>query len=270
MILTLFSECLKVCKYHVFNFLIFVASPSLIVHTTLRAIRKAKSELEQEIGRNPTMPELAHHLQMPLSKLQLYTDSSLPVLSLEVPLNNSRSSAKAGSGDVDKRTLMDKIASDSPTPQEDAEFDSLQRDIGTAIDSLGNDLERDVLLNRFGLEDGNPRTLAQTAHVMGISRDRVRRIEARALNKLRHPQRNYMLKEYVENACHEQHGNNNHDNMTMENGRFRQSNIDSVKSAEKKKNDTLSSKTTGNNSNRITHFGDDTLNKFTPEMIWSF
>jgi len=222
------------------------------VHTTLRTIRKTKSEMEQEFGRDPSMPELAHRLQMPISKLKLYTDSSLPVLSLEVPLNNGKSSKAGSGGDVDKRTLMDRIASDSPTPQEDAEFESLRRDIRTAIDSLGNDEERDVLLNRFGLDDGNPRTLGETAHRMGISREKVRRIEARALNKLRHPQRNYMLKEYVENACS--------DNRFNSGDGF-------VEKREERMNNHSPG---GSNKERMTHFGDDTLNRFTPEMIWSF
>lgn len=220
------------------------------VHATLRTIRKAKSEMEQDLGRLPSMPELAHRLQMPISKIQLYTDSSLPVLSLEVPLNNGRSSSKSGSAEQDKRTLMDKIASDAPTPQEDAEFDALRRDIHTAIGSLGSDLERDVLINRFGLADGNPRTMEETAHMMGISRDKVRRLEARALNKLRHPQRNYMLKEYVENTSYG--GNDGSDD---------------------RRDDTVnypSSGTDNNGNNGITHFGDDSMNQFTPEMIWSF
>lgn len=225
------------------------------VHTTLRTIRKTKSIMTQEFGRVPTMPELAHRLQIPVSKIQLYTDSSRPVSSLEVPLNNGRSS-KSGSGDVDKRTLMDKIPSDSPTPQEDAEFESLRRDIGTAIDSLGNDLERDVLLNRFGLEDGNPRTLEETSHRMGISRDRVRRAEARALNKLRHPQRNYMLKEYVENTCDGDNRLNNNNNNSNNN--------------DEDKRDEMMMYHSSDHGNRVTHFGaDDTLNQFTPEMIWS-
>jgi len=209
--------------------------------------------MEQEIGRDPSMPELAHRLQMPISKLKLYTDSSLPVLSLEVPLSNGKSSKSGAGGDVDKRTLMDRIASDSPTPEEDAEFESLRMDIRTAIDSLGNDEERDVLLNRFGLEDGNPRTLGETAHRMGISREKVRRIEARALNKLRHPQRNYMLKEYVENACND--------------SRF-SSGDGLVEKREEMMNNNHPQG--GNNKDRMTHFGDDTLNRFTPEMIWSF
>ena len=219
----------------------------------MRTIRKVKSTMEQELGREPTQNELAHRLQMPISKLQLYTESSLPVVSLEVPLSNGRSSSKSGSGDIDKRTLMDRIASDSPTPQEDAEFDSLRRDIRAAIDSLGCDLEKSVLLNRFGLDDGNPRTVEETAHKVCISRDRVRRIEARALNKLRHPQRNYMLKEYVENTCegdiHFHNDDGQRDDFTVSGSQ--QSN-------------------NGNGGNRVTHFGgEDVMNRFTPEMIWS-
>jgi RNA polymerase sigma factor (sigma-70 family) len=234
------------------------------VHTTLRTIWKTKSSMEKEFGREPSMQELANRVQIPLSKLQLYTDSSLPVLSLEVPLNNGRSSSKSGSGDVDKRTLMDRIASDSPTPQEDAEFESLRGDIRTAIDSLGNDLERDVLLNRFGLEDGNPRTLEETAHKLGISRDRVRRAEAKALNKLRHPQRNYMLKEYVEN-------NNACDANGVGGGGGDMFNNYGFNNDEDKREDMMNDHFNNNgNGNRVTHFGDDTLNQVTPEMIWSF
>ena len=143
------------------------------------------------------MPELAHHLSMPIEKIQLYTDSSRSVLSLESPLSKNGSGAKAGSGDVDKRSLGDRIASDSPTPEEESELDALRIDIRKVIDGLGNDREKDVLVSRFGLEDGTPRTLAETAQHLGISRERVRMVEARALNKLRHPQRNYRLKDYV-------------------------------------------------------------------------
>lgn len=167
------------------------------VHSTLRTIRRARHDLQKEIGRAPSMPELAHHLGMPIEKIQLYTDSSRSVLSLESPISKNGKGSKAGTGDVDKRSLGDRIASDSPTPEEMSELDALRIDIRKVIDGLGNDRERDVLLCRFGLEDGNPRTLQETAQHLGISRERVRMVEARALNKLRHPQRNYRLKDYV-------------------------------------------------------------------------
>jgi len=159
------------------------------VHTMLKNISKARKEMTKQIGRDPSMPELAHHVGISIDKLQLYTDSSRSVLSLEVPI--------AGTDKVDqKRTLGDKIASKNPTPEEDAELDSLRTDIRAVVDELG-DRERDVLVTRFGLDDGNPRSVDETAKRLGISRDRVRMVEARALNKLRHPQRNYRLKEYV-------------------------------------------------------------------------
>jgi len=164
----------------------------------LRTIRKVKANMEKEIGRTPSLPELAHRLEMPIEKLQLYTDSSRTVLSLEVPLSRSSKSTSMSTLEDDKRTLGEKIAcTEQPSPEEDAAYDALRADIRAAIDGLGNDRERDVLIARFGLEDGNPRTLEETAKRLGLSRDRVRMVEARALNKLRHPQRNYKLKVYV-------------------------------------------------------------------------
>merc|ERR1712038_660805 len=159
--------------------------------------------MEKEIGRTPSMPELAHHLNMPVDKLKLYTESSRTVLSLESQGNAKGGSfMKSGSGEVDKRTLGERIASDIPTPFEDAESDALKQDIRAAIDALGNDRERDVLVIRFGLDDGNPKTLQETAQLLGISRDKVRSIESRALNKLRHPQRNHRLKDYYHDGGH--------------------------------------------------------------------
>ncbi len=163
----------------------------------VRKIHKAKAQYAREIGRTPSIPELAHYLEMSVEKLQSYTDSSRTVLSLERPVN---------AGDYkgeDKRTLGDRIASDSPTPEEDAQVKSLRRDILEVVNELA-ERERDVLVARFGLDDGTSKTVGETSKRLGISRDRVRLIEARALNKLRHPQRNYKLKEYVGGADEEE------------------------------------------------------------------
>ena len=156
----------------------------------VRKIHKAKQEMTQEIGRTPSVPELAHYLEMSVEKLQSYTDSSRTVLSLERPVNLGDYKGE------DKRTLGDKIASDSPTPEEDAQVQSLKRDIHEVVNDLA-ERERDVLVARFGLDDGTSKSVEETSKRLGISRDRVRLIEARALNKLRHPQRNYKLKDYV-------------------------------------------------------------------------
>lgn len=159
------------------------------VHSILRTIRRTREDMEKEDGNSPTIEELAERLEMPVDKLKKYTDSSQMVLSLEVPFGSSRNRD-------DTRTIGERIASDSPSPEEDAEFDSLRRDIRSVMDGLGQ-RENKVLTLRFGLEDGTPRTVEETSRGLGISRDRVRNVEARALNKLRHPQRNYKLKEYV-------------------------------------------------------------------------
>lgn len=168
-------------------FRVFAIHPS--VYSMLKKISKTRQDMQREIGREPSLPELAHSLEMSVEKLQMYTESSRNVVSLELPVNT-------GTMKEDRRTLGDRIASDSPTPEEASLQDSLRRDIRAVVDELA-DRERDVLVARFGLEDGTPRNVEETSKRLGISRDRVRIIEARALNKLRHPQRNYKLKEYV-------------------------------------------------------------------------
>jgi RNA polymerase primary sigma factor len=162
------------------------------VHSTLQKINKMKTEVKQEMGREPSAQELASHLKMTEEKLQMYTDSSRNVVSLENPLR-SGGSLKSD----DRRTIGDTLASDAPTPEEDAEADYLRRDILATMENALTEKEHQVIVQRFGLEDGKPKTVSETAERLNISRDRVRLVEARALNKLRHPQRNYRLKEYV-------------------------------------------------------------------------
>jgi RNA polymerase primary sigma factor len=98
--------------------------------------------------------------------------------------------------EVDQRTIGDFIASDTPTPEEDAQRVGLQNEIRAVMEELA-ERERRVLILRYGLENGEPMSLSQTANAVGITLDQVRLVEARALNKLRCPQRNYRLKEYV-------------------------------------------------------------------------
>lgn len=159
------------------------------VHSTLQRIYKVRKELTTNLGREPSLSELAGELNTTVSKLQRFTDSSRHVVSLELPL-------RAASFRDDRRTLGDVLASDAPSPEEDVQAEYLKRDIQAVMNELA-ERERHVIEVRFGLHDGKPRTHAETAKLLGISRDRVRLVEARALNKLRSPQRNYRLKEYV-------------------------------------------------------------------------
>lgn len=162
-----------------------------IVHSMLRKIQKARKDLEQESGSKVSITELATYLGTTVEKIQRYSESSRAVLSLEHPVRGNKNKQ-----DDKALTLGEYISSDSPTPDEDAEYQSLREVILSVVDELPAG-ERDVLVSRFGLDNGTPKTVDETAKRIGISRDRVRVVEARALNKLRHPQRNHKLKSYV-------------------------------------------------------------------------
>jgi RNA polymerase primary sigma factor len=158
----------------------------------VQKVNKARKDMSMEIGRVPSDPELAHFMRISVEELRKIVLKSQNVLSLESPVRRGGMQ----NSDVDVRTIGDSIASDAPTPDEDAQWQYLQQDVRIVINQLA-DRERDVLVLRFGLENGEPLSTGQTALRLGITTDRVRMVEARALNKLRSPQRNYRLKEYV-------------------------------------------------------------------------
>jgi RNA polymerase primary sigma factor len=185
---------LWICKTHTHTLCFLFPT----VHSMLTKINKARKAMRKEIGRDPSDPELAFHMEMSVDKLRKYTKTSRNVVSLELPVRSG------GGIKEDRRTIGDFIASDAPTPEEDAQSQNLKRDIRAVIDGLANH-ERDVLVLRFGLDNGKPMTTAETAKQLEISRDRVRLVEAKALNKLRNPQRNYRLKEYVGGEHEEDH-----------------------------------------------------------------
>jgi RNA polymerase primary sigma factor len=167
------------------------------VHDMLQKIRRAKVEMKAETGREPNLTELAHYMEISEERLRLYTASSRNVVSLERPIANTGSFKSH----EDHRTLYDTLASDAPSPEEDAVHDSMRRDLRAVMDTELAGVERQVLVHRFGLENAQqPLSVTETAAALAISIDRVRLVEARALNKLRHPMRNYKLKEYVVHA----------------------------------------------------------------------
>jgi RNA polymerase primary sigma factor len=154
-------------------------------------------EMKAETGREPNLTELAHYMEISEERLRLYTASSRNVVSLERPIANTGSFKSH----EDHRTLYDTLASDAPSPEEDAVHESMRRDLRAVMDTELAGVERQVLVHRFGLEDAQqPLSVTETAAALAISIDRVRLVEARALNKLRHPMRNYKLKEYVGHA----------------------------------------------------------------------
>lgn len=163
------------------------------VQTMVRHMRKKNTEVTARIGRLPSLPELAHEMGVPLDKVRLYQHATRNVLSLELPADRHSTE--------DTRTLGDRVACDEvATPEEDFMSEAMRGEVHQLLDALGG-AERGVLTHRFGLEAGTPKTLQETATIMGVSIDKVRTTEAKALNKLRRPQTNYRLKEYLGGAA---------------------------------------------------------------------
>lgn len=163
------------------------------VHDTLIRVRKAKQLLKRESGQEPSLAELAHHLEMSEERLAQYTASSRNVMSLERPMTTHSTK----NDPEQQRTLLDTLVSDAPTPEESMGIASLRHDIQAVLESELDQSERDVLLHRFGFYDNAPKSVSETAVLLNITRDRARLLEARALNKLRHPKSHQKLRDYA-------------------------------------------------------------------------
>lgn len=147
---------------------------------TIGKLKKVTRDLSTELGRNPTKEELATRMGISLAKLRLVLKATQSTISLETPLNTKDENSVLGDFLVDESTE----SPDSRVSQE-----SLTEELEKILDTL-RPRERDVLRLRFGLNDGNKRTLEEIGQLFGVSRERVRQIETRALNKLRKMCRN--------------------------------------------------------------------------------
>lgn len=142
---------------------------------TIGKLKRVTRELTLELGRTPTKEELAQRVGISLSKLRLVLKATQSTISLETPLNTKDEASKLGDFLVD-----DNIES----PDTRVSNENLVSELEKILSTL-RPRERDVLKLRFGLNDGNKRTLEEIGQLFGVSRERVRQIETRALNKLR-------------------------------------------------------------------------------------
>jgi RNA polymerase primary sigma factor len=157
------------------------------VGETINRVKKTSHRLQQILEREPSKEELARALDIPQEKVRQVLDVSRHPISLEAPVG--------AEGDA---FLGDFIEDDKiPTPMELASQHLLKSQIGEALDKL-SDRERKIILLRFGLEDGRFRTLEEVGREFGITRERIRQIEAKALRKLRHPSYSRTLQGYLE------------------------------------------------------------------------
>jgi RNA polymerase primary sigma factor len=155
------------------------------LYETISRIKKTTKILSQEMGRKPTEEEIATRMEMTIEKLRFIAKSAQLPISLETPIGKEEDSR-----------LGDFIEADGETPEDQVSKNLLREDLEQVLDSLSS-RERDVLRLRYGLDDGKMKTLEEIGQIFNVTRERIRQIEAKALRKLRHPNRNSILKEYI-------------------------------------------------------------------------
>ena len=154
---------------------------------TINKLIRIQRQLLQELGREPTAEEIAKEMGITVEKVREIKKISQDPVSLETPI-----------GEEEDSHLGDFIPDDDvPAPVDAAAYSMLKEQLMEVLDTL-SEREKKVLMLRFGLEDGRPRTLEEVGKEFNVTRERIRQIEAKALRKLRHPSRSKKLRDYLE------------------------------------------------------------------------
>jgi len=153
----------------------------------IRQLYKLTHEMEQQLGRLPTNDELAERMDTTTSKVEWMLRVSWLPLSLESPINDDEEDSELGQFVEDQLT---------PTPIQSAYTKLLREKIEEVLDTLPP-REARILRLRFGLENGHNYTLEEVGEKFGLTRERIRQIESKALRRLRHPRRSRQLREYL-------------------------------------------------------------------------
>ncbi|MCZ8518731.1 MULTISPECIES: RNA polymerase sigma factor RpoD [Paenibacillus] len=160
--------------------------PVHMVETINKLIRVSR-QLLQELGREPTPEEIAKEMDLSTDKVREIMKIAQEPVSLETPI-----------GEEDDSHLGDFIEDqEALAPADAAAYELLKEQLEDVLDTL-TEREENVLRLRFGLDDGRTRTLEEVGKVFGVTRERIRQIEAKALRKLRHPSRSKRLKDFLE------------------------------------------------------------------------
>jgi len=158
--------------------------PVHMVETINKLIRVSR-QLLQELGREPTPEEIAEQMELSVDKVREIMKIAQEPVSLETPI-----------GEEDDSHLGDFIEDqEALAPADAAAYELLKEQLEDVLDTL-TEREENVLRLRFGLDDGRTRTLEEVGKVFGVTRERIRQIEAKALRKLRHPSRSKRLKDF--------------------------------------------------------------------------
>ena len=154
---------------------------------TMNKVMRVQRQLLQECGREPTVEEIAEKVEMTPDRVREIQRLGQDPVSLDTPV-----------GEDDDSFLGDFVQDPNAiAPAAAADLARLQDDIREALEEL-NEREREVVRRRFGLEDGQVRTLEEVGKEFGVTRERIRQIESKTLAKLRHPTRSQRLRDYLE------------------------------------------------------------------------
>ena len=154
---------------------------------TINKLIRIQRQLLQDLGREPLPEEIGAEMDMPTKKVRDILKIAQEPVSLETPI-----------GEEDDSHLGDFIEDhDATSPADHAAYEMMKKQLENVLDTL-TDREENVLRLRFGLDDGRTRTLEEVGKVFGVTRERIRQIEAKALRKLRHPSRSKQLKDFLE------------------------------------------------------------------------
>jgi len=154
---------------------------------TINKLIRVQRQLLQDLGREPSPEEIGEEMDLPAEKVREILKIAQEPVSLETPI-----------GEEDDSHLGDFIEdADAQSPSDHAAYELLKEQLEDVLDTL-TDREENVLRLRFGLDDGRTRTLEEVGKVFGVTRERIRQIEAKALRKLRHPSRSKRLKDFLE------------------------------------------------------------------------
>ena len=154
---------------------------------TITKVKKVSSQLLHKNGHDPSPEEIADELDMPVERVREIMRIAQDPVSLETPI-----------GEEEDSHLGDFIPDDdAPAPADAASLILLKEQLGEVLATL-TDREEKVLKLRFGLEDGRSRTLEEVGAEFGVTRERIRQIEAKALRKLRHPSRSKKVRDFLD------------------------------------------------------------------------
>lgn len=153
----------------------------------INKLSRVQRQMLQDLGREPTPDELARELDMPVEKVQEVQKYGREPISLHTPLGED--------GDSEFGDLIEDT--DAIAPSDAVAFSLLQEQFKQVLETL-SPREAGVIKMRYGLEDGQPKTLDDIGRVYGVTRERIRQIESKTMSKLRHPSRSQTLRDFLD------------------------------------------------------------------------